>query len=167
MMRRSKQALSAEECAQILQRNTSGVLALADRDQMPCAVPLSYVWDGQSLYFHCADQGEKLDIARENPKASFCVIDRDDVDPEKFTTRYLSVIAKGSIQILEDEAEICQALMWLGEKYSGRMGEKAIREHIESAWDHVKIIKLTPFEITGKMGSQVRRERMEQNEGMA
>ena len=60
-MRRKKQALSAEECAQILHRGTSGVLALAGDDGYPYAVPVSYAYDGDKLYFHCAKSGHKLD----------------------------------------------------------------------------------------------------------
>ena len=41
-MRRSKQQLSDQESLSILQRGTSGVLALAGEDGWPYAVPLSY-----------------------------------------------------------------------------------------------------------------------------
>ena len=51
-MRRKKQALSPEECAAILNRGTSGVLALSGDGGYPYAVPLSYGYDGARLYFH-------------------------------------------------------------------------------------------------------------------
>ena len=48
-MRRKGQQLSAEECIEILNRGTSGVLALEGDDGYPYAVPLSYVYeDGRS-----------------------------------------------------------------------------------------------------------------------
>src|SRR5699024_10065652 len=53
-LRRSRQALSPEECGEILCHGTSGVLALAGDDGYPYAVPLSYVYAGGKLYFHCA-----------------------------------------------------------------------------------------------------------------
>lgn len=48
-MRRKKQALSREECGMILDRCTSGVLALSGDAGYPYAVPISYVYDGKSF----------------------------------------------------------------------------------------------------------------------
>lgn len=42
-IRRSQQALSHEDCEEILGRGTSGVLAVSGDDGWPYAVPLSYV----------------------------------------------------------------------------------------------------------------------------
>lgn len=53
-MRRKRQALSAEETASVLYRGMSGVLALAGDDGYPYAVPVSYVYDGDKICFHCA-----------------------------------------------------------------------------------------------------------------
>ena len=53
-MRRSKQALSPEEMESILLGGTSGVLALQGEDGYPYAVPLSDVFDGGRVFFHCA-----------------------------------------------------------------------------------------------------------------
>ena len=43
-MRRFKQALTPEQCEEILNQGTSGVLAAAGEEGWPYAVPLSYVW---------------------------------------------------------------------------------------------------------------------------
>jgi len=92
-MRRKKQALSLAECARILYRGTSGVLALSGDGGYPYAVPMSYVYDGEKLFFHSAGSGHKLDAIRRDPKASFCVIDCDRVVPEAYTTYFRSVFA--------------------------------------------------------------------------
>ena len=63
-MRRHKQLLNAEETAAVLNRGTSGVLALSGEDGYPYAVPLSYVFDGEKLYFHSAKAGHKLEALR-------------------------------------------------------------------------------------------------------
>ena len=51
-MRRKKQILSEEEAAEVLNKGTSGVLALAGDDDYPYAVPISYVYSDSKLYFH-------------------------------------------------------------------------------------------------------------------
>ena len=117
-MRRKNQSLSLEECALVLNRGTSGVLALSGDDQYPYAVPISYVYDGAKLYFHCAKSGHKLDAVTRNPKASFCVIDQDQVVPEEYTSYYRSVIVFGTIKILEHEEEKRIAIEKLALKYA-------------------------------------------------
>ena len=47
-------------------------LALCDGDR-PYVVPMSYGYDGDRLYFHCASEGRKLDVVRRNPNACFAV----------------------------------------------------------------------------------------------
>ena len=80
-MRRFKQALSPEECRAVLERGTSGVLALTGDGGWPYAVPLSYVYADGKLYFHSAKSGHKVDAIRSCPRASFCVIDQDHIVP--------------------------------------------------------------------------------------
>lgn len=101
-MRRTRQELPKEETLEILKRNTSGVLALCGMDQKPYAVPLSYVYANQKLYFHVALEGYKLELLNQNPNASFCVIDKDEILPEKFTTKYKSVIVQGKITVADE-----------------------------------------------------------------
>ena len=104
-MRRKKQALPPEECAAILTKGTSGVLALAGGAGYPYAVPLSYVFAEDRLYFHCAKSGHKLDAIRQDDRASFCVVGQDQIVPEAYTTWFRSVIVFGTVRILEDPAE--------------------------------------------------------------
>lgn len=99
-MRRSKQALTAEEVAEILKRNTSGVLAVSGDGGYPYAVPLSYVYLDSKLYFHCAGTGHKLDSILKDDKVSFCVIDQDQVVGEEYTTYFRSVVAFGRARVL-------------------------------------------------------------------
>ena len=96
-MRRHRQQLSQGDCAAILSRGTSGVLAVAGDGGYPYAVPLSYVYQEGTLFFHCAKAGHKLDALRRCSKASFCVIDQDQVVPPEYTTYFRSVIAFGQV----------------------------------------------------------------------
>ena len=51
-MRRKKQALPLETCEKILERGNSGVLALEGEEGYPYAVPLSYFYEKQKIFFH-------------------------------------------------------------------------------------------------------------------
>ena len=148
-MRRKKQALPKEECIEVLNRCTSGVLAAAGDDDYPYAVPLSYVYHDNKLYFHCAKSGHKLDAIARHEKVSFCVIDQDQVAPEEYTTYFRSVIAFGKARVLEDEVERRAALEQLAEKYSPDHEEGRLQE-IDKQFKQVCMVELTIDQLSGK-----------------
>lgn len=150
-MRRSRQQLSDAESMEILLRGTSGVLALAGDDGYPYAVPLSYVYREGVIWFHCAVTGHKLDALRRNDKVSFCVIDRDQVIPEKLTSAYRSVIVFGRTRVVEDEGEKRRAARWLGEKYDPDNRSDMDRE-IDETLPRMSVIRLDIEHMTGKEG---------------
>ena len=78
-MRRFKQILSDEDCRDILERGTHGVMAIMADDDFPYAVPINYYYDHekQKIYFHGANKGMRWDYMMERPKVSFCVVDMD------------------------------------------------------------------------------------------
>lgn len=104
-MRRKRQLLPTEESVSILEKMTSGTLALHGDDGYPYAVPVSYVYADGKIYFHTAVKGHKVDAIQTNGKVSFCVVEQDDVKPAEFTTYFRSVIAFGKARILEDGNE--------------------------------------------------------------
>lgn len=154
-MRRKKQALSAEECAAVLSRGTSGVLALDGDDGYPYAVPLSYVYDGSCLYFHCARSGHKLDAIRRNPKASFCVVDQDRVVPAEYTSYFRSVIAFGTIRILEDAEEKRAAVEKLAVKYAPDDSAANRRRAIEQGWAPLCMLEMRIVHLSGKEAAEL------------
>lgn len=156
-LRRKKQALSIEESAAVLDRRTSGVLALAGDYDYPYAVPISYVYDGEKLYFHCARSGHKLDAIRRNPKASFCVIDQDHIVPEEYTTYFRSVIVFGTIQILENDEEKWDSIEKLALKYAPADTEENRKRAIEREWKPLCMLEMTPEHISGKEAIELKR----------
>ena len=160
-MRRKNQLLPQEESVAILQRGTSGVLALFGEDGYPYAVPMSYQYDGEKLYFHCAKTGHKLDAIRHCSKASFCVIDQDKVVPKEYTTYYRSVIAFGTIRILETEQEMRAVLQKLAEKYrpDGSMEDHA--REIDGSLSRVCVLEFSIEHLTGKEAIELVRQRNE------
>ena len=153
-MRRFKQALTPEECAAVLERNTAGVLAVTGDGGCPYAVPMSYVWREGKVYFHWAVAGHKLDAIRAEPRVSFCVVDQDRIVPEKYTTYYRSVILFGTARVLDDPAEKRRAIEALGAKY--RPGfEAELAAEIDGSWDRFLMVELTPDRITGKQAREL------------
>ena len=148
-MRRKKQALSSEENIQVLNRGTSGVLAVSGDDDYPYAVPLSYVYHDNRIFFHCAKTGHNLDAITRNEKVSFCVIDKDQVVPEKYTTYFRSVIVFGKAHILDNEDQRRNAIKILAAKYSPDYKQGRLQE-IEREFNHVCLIELAIEHMSGK-----------------
>lgn len=148
-MRRNKQQLPDGDCRQILEHNSSGVLAVSGDDGYPYAVPLSYAYTKGKLYFHCATVGHKLDALARCSKVSFCVIDQDLVVPEKYTTLFRSVIAFGQARLLTERAEMLPALQLLAQKYSPDQSAGHAQE-IERFISTVAIIEMTIEHLSGK-----------------
>ena len=123
-MRRGKQLLSMKDTAAIMDRCTNGVLACLGDEDYPYAVPLSYVYFNDKIYFHSAKAGHKIDAITKNPKVSFSVIDEDTIVSEKYTTYFRSVLAFGKARIVEGD-EWLEAFKALVEKYSGDQPEEA------------------------------------------
>lgn len=148
-MRRKRQQLTQEESIAILQKATAGTLALLGDDGYPYAVPISYVYNEGKLYFHSALNGHKVDAIRKYDKASFCVIEQDDVQPEKYTTFFRSVIAFGRIHIIEDEKEKLEIVRMLGNRYNPNQDD-ALQKEIESGLSRLLAIRFDIEHLTGK-----------------
>lgn len=149
-MRRKKQLLSAEETAAVLRRGSCGVLALAGDEGYPYAVPLSYVFDGDKLYFHSAKSGHKLDAIRQNPRASFCVVDQDKLVPEEYTSYFRSVIVFGTIRVIEDAAEKRAAIEKLGRKYAPQDTAEGLQRAVDRDLEPLCMLEMRIDHVTGK-----------------
>lgn len=147
-MRRSKQLLSMEDTEAVMDRCTNGILAcLGDRDY-PYAVPISYVYFNNKIYFHSAKAGHKIEAITKNPKVSFTVIDEDTIVSEKYTTYFRSVIAFGKARIVEGDEKLV-AFKALVEKYSGDQPEEAKHKEINECMQ-TYIFSIDIEHITGK-----------------
>ena len=130
---------------------------LGDNDY-PYAVPISYVYADGKLYFHSALNGHKVDAIRKYYKASFCVIEQDEVHPEKYTTFFRSVIAFGRIHIIEDETEKLETARMLGNRYNPNQ-EEALQKELENGLSRMLMIRFDIEHLTGKEAKELMKQR--------
>ena len=149
-MRRKKQLLSNSDSISILKKCTSGVLAVSGDDDYPYTVPLSYVYDDNKIFFHAAKSGYKLDAIKNNNKVSFCVIEKDDIKPEEYTTYYRSVIVFGRAFIIEDDNIKREAIEKLALKYYPDDIKENRDKAINNEYNALCIIELDIEYMTGK-----------------
>lgn len=147
-MRRFKQELPQSENLRILREGKVAVWGVSGDDDYPYAVPVNYVYvDGGWVYIHSASEGHKIDAIRRNPKCSICIIDKDDVIPEEFTSYFRSVIAFGNAEFVETQDEKIEALKLLCEKYSKGIDPT---DEIDRFLKAVAVIKIRLLKVTGK-----------------
>ncbi len=149
-MRRQDRELSPGEAADILTRGLYGVLSMIGADAYGYGVPLSYVYTGGRIYFHCAWEGQKLVYLRRHNKVSFCVVTEAVPLTEKFSMRYRSAMACGKISEVEGEEKMA-ALLALVDKYAC---DDAYRErgrpHAVNGFAKTVVLRLDIERLTGK-----------------
>lgn len=156
-MRRKKQLLSQEETVEIMEKGTSGVLALIGDDSYPYALPLSYVYCNSKIYFHSSKVGHKIDAIKNSQKASFCVIDKDHVVPEEYTSYFRSAIAFGRVRIIENDKEKISTIEKLVMRYT--LGNEERRSQIiAKQFNSFCMIELEIEHMTGKQAIELVRK---------
>ena len=121
-MRKASRQQSTERALEVMDRAPFMTLAMVRPDGTPYAVPLNIVRkDSTTLYFHCADEGEKIDCLRYNPVVSVSAVGRCspryEADKNNFTEYYDSVIALGRAEFVTDPVEKTEALRLLCERF--------------------------------------------------
>ena len=164
-MRRRAQQLPQEECIEILNNATSGVLAVLGDDGYPYTVPVSHAYYDGKIVFHGAKEGHKIDAIRGCDKVSFCVIAQDEVMPKERTTAFISVVAFGRARIVDDEAGMRKIAELIGDKFSHDYPELCQQETDEViAANRMYCVEITIEHLTGKCGREVMaRRKMEQD----
>ena len=155
-MRRFKQELPDAESRQILTDGKYAVWAVDGDDDYPYAVPVNYVYDGEAIYIHCARQGHKIDSILRNPKCSMCIVDKDDVIPEEFTSYFRSVIVFGKAEMIEDDTLRLDALRLLCDKYSPKIDPT---DEITRFLKTVCLVRINIDHISGKEAIELTRLR--------
>jgi len=157
-MRRFKQLLPMEENERILTERQTGILGCFGDEGYPYTVPVNYVYSDGRIFFHCAKDGHKIDAIKANPKVSFCVIERDDVDHELHTTRYRSVILFGKARIIEDDEERRQRAYEFGLKYMPT--PESVDKEIRKDWNSLCVVEITIDHMTGKENRELAAARL-------
>ena len=121
---------------------------MASLDGAPHGIPLNFAFDGDYIYFHCALEGKKIDLLSVNGNVSLCVVGKTEVLPEKFSTKYESVVAAGIVEELFNK-EKRAGLILLVRKYSPDHFTQGL-EYIDGFADKTRVFRIRLESITGK-----------------
>lgn len=147
---RKKQALTLDECNEILKNEPRGVLSVIGDGGYPYGLPINYYYNEEDghVYFHSGKSGHKIDALRACDKVSFCVYDRGYREDGDWALNIKSVIVFGKIRVVEDydkAMDICRRL-----SYKFTADSKYIEKEIEAFGKSTLTLELVPEHITGK-----------------
>jgi uncharacterized protein len=150
--RHDREIKDTKRLAEIVKSGQYAVLALC-REGEPYAVTLNYGFDeaAQSLYFHCALEGQKLDFLRANPRACATVIRDLGYQHGHCSHAYASAVIHGEVEWIGAESERQHAIEIMI-RHLEREPDKVLRKTSEQAatWTHTQMFKLRIGRMTGK-----------------
>lgn len=122
---------------------------VAIQGEEPYCLPLSLVRIGEDLYFHCALEGKKIDLLRQNPAVWVSFVGQNTAAEDDFTTYFTSAMVKGTATEVTDEGEKLAALRALCQKLTpGHM--PAFEVEVARSFAVTGIWKIHMDEITAK-----------------
>ncbi len=147
-LRRKDRAITEEEAVALLNKAEYGVLSTVAENGKPYGVPLNFCIINHCIYFHCAVEGQKIDNIKQNKSVSFCAVGNTEILPDKFGTKYESIIVSGEVEEVFDMNKQ-KAMEGLLHKYSSEFFDKGIK-YIEGLRDKTRVFKITINTLTGK-----------------
>ena len=148
-LRREDRRLDDAAAMALLERGEYGILSTTGKDNRPYGIPVNYVIMEDAIFFHCATEGRKLENITANRGVSFCVVGRTELLPEKFSTRYESVVVSGDAGVVADLELKKTALSALVAKYApGNMA--AGKTYIDKLMDKTAVVCISIHHLIGK-----------------
>ncbi|MFB6467748.1 pyridoxamine 5'-phosphate oxidase family protein [Cytobacillus sp. Hz8] len=146
------------EINRFLAKTKTGYLGLVDGEE-PYVIPLNFVWHHNTIYFHGASEGRKMDVLKKNNHACFTVsLDLGTMTnpvPAKTDTAYHSVLIFGQVEQIDNLDEATAAMQLLLDKYvPGYYQQPLAKTHIEKyrspLGSETKILKIPCKKLTAK-----------------
>jgi len=148
LRRKEKEITDKSEIESIIRKSLVCRLGLAD-DGSPYIVPLCFGYKDNSLYFHSAKEGRKIEILKRNNDVCFEFDDNLEVQAGKaacdWGMKYRSVIGYGTASFIEDPEENREALDVIMAQYAD--GDF---EYSEKLFEEALVIKVDISSMTGK-----------------
>lgn len=146
-MRKATRQQSAEWALQVFDKAPYVTVSMCRPDGIPYGLPLSLVRKGDdTFYFHCADEGEKIDCLDANPVVSLSAVSRCtpkyEEEKNNFTEYFNSAIALGRAEKVTDREEKTEALRLLCERFLPKYMDH-FDEAIARSLDRTTVIRIT------------------------
>lgn len=149
-MRRSKQAVSHEECERILTHEHRGVLSMIGDDDYPYAVPVDFFFDpdDKCIYIHSSKVGHKIDALRTHDKVCFTTWNKGFQKEYDWAWNVTSVVAFGHAALVDNAELTAEKTRKLALKYYPTVAE--VEKEMRGI-ARVQLIAIRIDHMTGKL----------------
>lgn len=152
MRRADREIKSRDKIIEILDICKTASIAMIDKN-VPYVLPMSYgyefIEDSLVLYFHCAMEGRKIDIIKENNVVCFDIFSEGKLVISEVPCNsgyyFSSIIGNGEAEFVEDSVEKCHSL---GKIFEHQTGRKV--NFTEKQASKVCVFKIISTDYTGK-----------------
>ncbi|MDR1215313.1 MAG: pyridoxamine 5'-phosphate oxidase family protein [Treponema sp.] len=148
-MRRKDREMARDFAERVIDDAEFATMGTMDPNGKPYCVTLSMVRDGERLYFHCAQEGEKLDCIRQNRDVCVSFVGRTRIPDGKFTIYFESAVVFGTAEEVIDESEKIHALRLICKRFTPNNMEN-FDDEITKALRITSVWKIYIDKITGK-----------------
>jgi nitroimidazol reductase NimA-like FMN-containing flavoprotein (pyridoxamine 5'-phosphate oxidase superfamily) len=152
MRKKEREVTDIAELESIISRSDVCRVAFADKD-VPYIVTMNFGYmhgEHGSLYFHCANEGRKLEMIRKNNYVCFELDTDHEIKTGKlacdYGMKYSSIVGFGFVAKVNDNEEKIKGLNYIMEHYAGP-GEFSYRTEMLSV---TTVLRLDVTEMTGK-----------------
>jgi nitroimidazol reductase NimA-like FMN-containing flavoprotein (pyridoxamine 5'-phosphate oxidase superfamily) len=154
LRRKEKEITDIDEMRAIVSSARFAAVALC-REGEPYIVTMNHGWDAgsETLYFHCAHEGKKIDFINANQRACATVVEDHGYKQGECDHAYRSVVMNGRIEVvgdLEEKKHGLEVLLEHQEKEPDPIRKRTLPD--DAAYDRVGVLKMLVEGMTGKQG---------------
>ena len=124
---------------------------MSGEDGYPYAIPLNFYFDEseETIYFHSAKEGHKIDAIRNNENVCFTVWNTGIRKEDDWAYYVTSIVVFGRAHLVTDEAVTREKARALGLKYFPTAEE--VEEVMSRSLGRIQMIAVTIDHMTGKI----------------
>ena len=150
---KSRSDVSQREIEQVISGAIVCHVSMIDTEGKPYVLPFNFGYKDGKLYIHCAPEGKKIEIWKNNPKV--CVAFSTDyemrIQNEKvacsYSMKYRSVLIHGEVVAINDYDDKINVLNIVMQKYTG----KSDFTYSKPAVENVKVFEIKVDRIEGRV----------------
>ena len=154
-IRKKKNEISAEAAKELLRSSRRGVLAVNGDDGYPYAIPINFLYDEetQTIIFHGAKAGHKVDSLKASDKICFTVFGNEQVKDVPWAPYLQSAGVFGRCRLIENQEENIRLVKKFAEKYYP--DEKTIDEEVAVSGRAVQMFVIEIEHLSGKQIQEI------------
>lgn len=149
-IRKKKNEISVQQAKELLLTSRRGVFAVNGDDGYPYAIPVNYLYDEeeQTILFHGAKAGHKVDALKKCDKICFTVFGNETIKDEVWAPYLQSAVVFGRCHLVEDRDENIRLVKKLAAKYFPTMD--MVNEEADASGMGVQMFMIEIEHISGK-----------------